>query len=104
MRVVSREERMPFDCTPVLEIPRRLPPLRAESNPIASKAQTEKPIRVRPLPHRWLSEERIEAAIGVLARARELIADEQRWCKRSFARTWFDIPVPIHSGFARRFC
>jgi hypothetical protein len=33
-----------------------------------------------------------------------LIADEQRWCKRAFARGWFDIPVPVHSSFARRYC
>src|SRR2546423_7621635 len=30
---------------------------------------------------------------SVLARARELIADEQRWCRRSFARGWAGIPV-----------
>jgi hypothetical protein len=59
---------------------------------------------VRPLPHCYLPQNRINAAVAVLARARALIAEEQRWCKRSFARAWFDIPVPVHSRFARRFC
>jgi hypothetical protein len=39
-----------------------------------------------------------------LAEARELLSDEQRWCKRSFARTWLGIPVPTRSGLARRYC
>jgi hypothetical protein len=38
------------------------------------------------------------------ARARDLIVDERQWCKRAFARGWFDIPVPVHSSFARRYC
>jgi hypothetical protein len=33
-----------------------------------------------------------------------LIANERHWCKRSFARSWFDIPVPPQSALARRFC
>jgi hypothetical protein len=37
--------------------------------------------------------QRLCDAVTVLTRARELLADEQRWCKRSFARTWLCVPV-----------
>ena len=40
----------------------------------------------------------------MLALARQLITVEQRWCQGAFARGWFDIAVPVRSGFARRFC
>ena len=40
----------------------------------------------------------------MLARARELIADERRWCRRSFARGWGGIPVSAKSTIAQRFC
>jgi hypothetical protein len=33
-----------------------------------------------------------------------LLADEQRWCRGSFARGWRDIPVPVKSAVARRYC
>src|ERR1041384_6697863 len=51
------------------------------------------------------SPEVTDSRIAVLRRARDLVADEQRWCKGSFARSWFNIPVPPHFAFfARRFC
>jgi hypothetical protein len=51
------------------------------------------------------SPEITDSRIAVLRRARDLLAKEQRWCKGSFARTWFNIPVPPHFAlFARRFC
>ena len=51
------------------------------------------------------SPERTDSRIAVLQRARDLLANEQRWCKGSFARTWFNIPVPPHLAFfARRLC
>jgi len=32
--------------------------------------------------------ESVASTIAILRRARDLIADERRWCKRSFARGW----------------
>ena len=46
----------------------------------------------------------VASAVAVLSRARELIADERRWCKRAFAVAWLDIPVHAGSRFARRYC
>jgi hypothetical protein len=46
----------------------------------------------------------VDAAVAVLSRARELISDERRWCKRAFAVAWLDIPVHAGSRFARRYC
>jgi hypothetical protein len=43
-------------------------------------------------------------AVAVLTRARDLISEEQRWCKRAFSVTWLDIPVTTGSRYARRFC
>jgi hypothetical protein len=42
--------------------------------------------------------------MAVLARARTLLSDEWRWCQGSFARGWFDVPVPPRSALARRYC
>lgn len=47
---------------------------------------------------------RRERARAVLFHARELLADERQWCRHSFARTWFGIPVSAHSRLARRYC
>jgi hypothetical protein len=46
----------------------------------------------------------VDAAVAVLSRARELISDERRWCKRVFAVAWLDIPVHAGSRLARRYC
>jgi hypothetical protein len=40
----------------------------------------------------------------VLTRARELIGDEQHWCRRTYARGWRGLPVPVQSSAAHRFC
>jgi hypothetical protein len=97
---------MPFDCTPILDVPKQLAPLSSDAVEIGSITRTVKPIRVRPIPHWYVSRqpEAIGAAVAVLVRARDLIADNQHWCKRSSARGWLDIPVPVQSAFARRFC
>ena len=50
------------------------------------------------------SPEVTDSRTAVPRRARDLVADERRWCKGSFARSWFNIPVPPHSALARRFC
>jgi hypothetical protein len=59
-----------------------------------------------PIPARAHSRslEIIDSRIAVLRRARDVVANEQRWCQGSFARSWFNIPVPPHSVLARRFC
>jgi hypothetical protein len=68
---------MPFDCTPVIDSPKQVCPA-ARRGP--------------------------NTAVAVLTRARDLISEEQRWCKRAFAVTWLDIPVTTGSRYARRFC
>jgi hypothetical protein len=96
---------MPFDCAPIIDAPKLLPALAGDvqfrTNP--PKAGT---IIARPIPA-WHASRRPECvadALAVLTGARALLADEQRWCQRSFARTWLDIPVPVQSTFARRYC
>src|SRR5437868_4739395 len=51
------------------------------------------PARPRPLPPWYVNRqaESVDAAVAVLSRARDLISDERRWCKRAFAFTWLDI-------------
>jgi len=97
---------MPFDCSPVLlELSDKPPSLTGEAIDGATKPAPDA-IRFRPMPP-WRScrrAESAEAALAVLIRTRELIADERRWCKRSTARGWLEIPVPVRSRFARRFC
>jgi hypothetical protein len=44
------------------------------------------------------------STLVVLRRARDMIADQRRWSRGAFARSWFNIPVPPQSAFARRFC
>ena len=97
---------MPFDCAPVLDVPSPSPAFGDDRAETRTLTRTAGPIRVRPIPAWYVNwqAERAEAAIAVLTRARDLIADERRWCKRSMARGWLDIPVPAQSGFARRFC
>src|SRR4029077_9357841 len=60
----------------------------------------------RPIPawHASRDPGRMCVAITVLARARQLIDDEQKWCRRTFARGWRGIPVPVKSSVAQSFC
>jgi len=64
----------------------------------AGQIQTDPPWYVSRRP------EGVDAAVAVLSRARELVSDERRWCKRAFAVTWLDVPVHAGSRFARRYC
>jgi hypothetical protein len=96
---------MPFDCAPIIDAPKLLPALAGDvqfrTNP--PKAGT---IIARPIPA-WHASRRPECvadALAVLTGARALLADERRWCRGSFARGWLDIPVPVQSVFARRYC
>lgn len=94
---------MPFDCTPLIDPPKQVSTAAADTLGGLLPAVAA---RCRPIPHWYVSKkpERVDAAVAVLARARELIADERRWCKRAFAVAWLDIPVPVGSRYARRFC
>ena len=60
----------------------------------------------RPLPawHRCRRPETLGDTLAVLRRARQLLEDERRWCRGSFARGWRGIPVPAGSIVARRYC
>jgi hypothetical protein len=63
-------------------------------------------IIARPIPA-WHASRRPECignTLAVLVRARALLADERRWCGGSFARGRLEIPVPVGSVFARRYC
>jgi hypothetical protein len=100
------EERMPFDCTPIIDAPKPLPAIGGDVLDFSAVARTTEPVRARPIPtwHASRRPERVGATVAVLVRARELIADERRWCRGSLARGWLDIPVRVRSGFARRYC
>ena len=91
---------MPFDCTPVIEQPKQL---SAVGGKIVVTMLSAALISSH-IPHWYLKREAVDAAAAVLFRARELIADERRWCKGTLARGWLDVPVPVQSRFARRFC
>src|SRR5437868_15384792 len=68
------------------------------------RARTATGLRPIPAWHSAPDPEPVGETIGVLARVRELIADERRWCRRSFARGWGGIPVSAKSTIAQRFC
>ena len=97
---------MPFDCTPIIEARKPLPAMDGDAISLRTSPPHTELIGARPIPawHTSRRPEYISDALAVLARARALIADEERWCRRSFARSWLNIPVPIQSVAARRFC
>jgi hypothetical protein len=96
---------MPFDCTPVIDQPKQLSAAAVDGG-IGIIARSTVALSPRPIPTWYVSRQpaSIDTAIAVLDRARELISDERRWCKRAFAVTWLDIPVTVGSRYARRFC
>ena len=97
---------MPFDATPVGEHPRRLLAVNPSLPACGEMPQSPEAAGFRPIPawHSAGDAEQVGGTIGVLAQARELIADERRWCRRSFARGWGGIPVSAKSTIAQRFC
>ena len=97
---------MPFDCTPVIDPPKQIPNTGVDALGISVIARSTGLVRPRPIPPWYVNRqaESVDAAVAVLSRARDLISDERRWCKRAFAFTWLDIPVPVGSRYARRFC
>ena len=92
---------MPFDCTPVIE-----KQISAATGGIRINSRLPEPVRFRPIPPWYVSRrpEGVDAAVAVLSRARELVSDERRWCKRAFAVIWLDVPVHAGSRFARSYC
>lgn len=97
---------MPFDATPIIDHAKLLSALDAAGlDRFGGRAVGNSP-KLRPIPpwHASLHPERILDTLRVLVRARELIADEQRWCRRTYARGWRGIPVPVQSAGAHRFC
>src|SRR5437667_12511455 len=78
-----QEGRMPFDSLTFIEASRR--PLAAHDP--AFEIGTDPPatdrLKARPVPrwHSSLHAERVGSTLSVLVRARELIGDEQRWCR-----------------------
>jgi hypothetical protein len=97
---------MPFDCTPVSDRTKQIPNTAGDVLGISVIARSSGPVRPRPIPPWYVNRqaESVDAAVAVLSRGRDLISDERRWCKRSFAFTWLEIPVPVGSRYARRFC
>ena len=97
---------MPFDSMPVTDRPIRLVALDPTLRRFGPTSESCDRAGFRPIPawHALREPNRIGITIDVLARARELIADERRWCRRSFARGWGGIPVSAKSTIAQRFC
>jgi hypothetical protein len=96
---------MPFDCTPIVEAPTQLTGV-SDDRPARGIKRTAGTLRPRPMPVGQASRrpESVDSTLAVLGRARELLAGDQRWCRGSFARSWFRLPVPVHSAVARRYC
>ena len=63
-------------------------------------------IRPRPIPAWRISRGPggVRDTVAVLTRARALIADKRRWCKRAYAVGFLGIPVSTQSIFVRRYC
>jgi hypothetical protein len=97
---------MPFDATPITDHAKALPRLDAAAFDFLNSLGSTNSAKLRPIPpwHSSLHPERMTSTLTVLLRARELIADEQRWCRRTYARGWRGIPVPVQSAGAHRFC
>ncbi len=96
---------MPFDCSPIIETPKLSRAADADLLDFRPGTRATEPVRPRPIPawHVSLRPETVGDTLALLARARVLLADEQRWCQRAFARSWLK-PVPPQSAFAGRFC
>jgi len=95
---------MPFDSTPIIELPKR--PFSVDGGVLDFGLTGPKTGGLRPIPrwHSSLHAERIDSTLTVLSRARELIDDERRWCRRTYSRGWKGLPVPVQSSAAQRFC
>ena len=96
---------MPFDGTPIIH-PAKSPGGTEPNLAEVGFCQFTPSFRPRPMPLRHVSRapERVGNTLAVLAFARDLVGDEQRWCKGAFARSWWNVPVRMRSGMARRYC
>jgi hypothetical protein len=103
---VAREVVMPFDCTPFSDAPKSSAAFTRDTLDGETKSPKAQGMVARPVPawHASRRPECVRDTLAILGRARELLVDERRWCQRSFARGWLDIPVPSQSPFARRYC
>jgi|HubBroStandDraft_6_1064221.scaffolds.fasta_scaffold228781_2 hypothetical protein len=97
---------MPFDSMPIIEAPKRPFTVDGATFDLGFSRPTTGGLKTRPIPrwHSSLHAERIDSTLTVLTRARELIRDERRWCRRTYARGWRGLPVPVQSSAAHRFC
>jgi hypothetical protein len=97
---------MPFDSMPIIEAPKRPFTVDGATFDLGFSLPTTGGLKARPIPrwHSSLHAERIDSTLTVLTRARELIRDERRWCRRTYARGWRGLPVPVQSSAAHRFC
>ena len=95
---------MPFDCTPIVDPPKQLSAVVDGDGVRTRILRIATATRCRPIAAWYESGDAIRNAAAVLTRARDLISDERYWCKGTLARGWFDVPVPVQSRFARRFC
>jgi hypothetical protein len=97
---------MPFDSMPIIEAPKRPFTVDGAALDLGFNRPTTGGLKARPIPrwHSSLHAERIDSTLTVLTRARELIRDERRWCRRTYARGWRGLPVPVQSSAAHRFC
>lgn len=97
---------MPFDGTAASSAKVRLLALGADLLSFAPSCPSGEATAPRAIPawHRCRPRESMGDTLAVLARARELLSDERRWCRGSFARGWRGIPVPVGSTVARRYC
>ena len=95
---------MPFDCTPVIDPPKQFSLIAGSGVEVRFVSITAPTTTHSPTRYWSMSGEAVATATAVLSKARDLISEERRWCKGTLARGWLDVPVPIHSRFARRFC
>jgi hypothetical protein len=78
---------MPFDSSTIIEAPRRPLAVHDLVLEFATNPPATDRLKARPIP-RWHSS----------------LHDEQRWCRRTYARGWRGLPVPVQSSAAHRFC
>src|SRR5258708_1204812 len=98
------EERMPADGTSVIQPVQPLDSLGAHPVDFGCDRPSLGPIRPMAAGQAGRRPDSAASALAVLAHARDLLIDQQRWCQGAFARSWFNVPVPPQSALARRFC
>jgi hypothetical protein len=94
------------DNFPTIDAPKQLPAGAGDVLGFRTRPAAAELIIPRPVPawHVSRRQECSDDTLAVLALARQLLLEKERWCQRSFARGWLDIPVPTQSGLARRYC